>query len=330
MNKMNGINLLVYIPAFNEAAQIETVIKSIPKKIPGAETVRILVVDDGSTDETAELARKHGATVLSHWRNEGVGAAFQSAVNYAWENNANILVGIDADGQFDPDEIPMLIRPVLAGEAEMVVGNRFHSGKPEHMPKVKFWGNRMVAKLISRVSGHQFADVSCGFRAYSRKALLHMNLFGKFTYTHESILALIYKGLSVVNLPIRIHYFPERKSRVAGSIGNYLVKTATIILRVLLDYKPLRMFGVFGMLLLLIGMGFFVFLVITFLINGSFTPYRSAGFISLGFIIFGLLVLLLAMLADMLNRLRLNQDRILVELKKRDEPKGAGPKWYVK
>ena len=290
----------------------------------------MLVVDDGSTDETADLAREQGATVLSHWRNEGVGAAFQTAVNYAWENRADILVGIDADGQFEPNEISMLIEPILAGEAEMVVGDRFHSGKPEHMPRTKFWGNRMVAKLISRVSGCEFADVSCGFRAYSRKALLNMNLFGKFTYTHESILALVYKGLRVNNLPIRIRYYPERKSRVANSIGNYLVKTATIILRVLLDYKPLRMFGVFGLLLLLTGMGFFVFLVITFLINGSFTHYRSAGFIGLGFIIFGLLVLLLAMLADMLNRLRVNQDRILVELKKRDDSGGAGPSRKVK
>lgn len=241
--------------------------------------------------------------------------------NYAWENRVDILVGIDADGQFDPDEIPMLIQPVLAGEAEMVVGNRFHSGKPEHMPSIKFWGNRMVARLISRVSGHQFLDVSCGYRAYSRKALLHMNLFGKFTYTHESILALVYKGLRVINLPIRIQYFPDRKSRVAGSIGHYLVKTATIILRVLLDYKPLSIFGILGLLLLLIGTGFFVFLLITFAINGTFTPYRSAGFLGLGFVIFGLLVLLLALLADMLNRLRLNQDRILVALKKQDEQK---------
>ena len=320
---MDEKKLLVYIPAFNEEENIGSVIKSIPKVINGIASIGVLVVDDGSTDRTAEIARSNGATVVRHSRNQGVGAAFQSAVAFAWGHGTDVLVGIDADGQFDPDEIPMLMKPILAGEAEMVIGNRFHSGKPKHMPRIKFWGNRMVAKLISWVSGEKFTDVSCGFRAYSRLALLHLNLFGKFTYTHETILSLAYKGFRVADLPIAIRYFPERKSRVAGSIGKYAVKTTTIILRVLLDYKPLRMFGVFGLLLLLIGTGFEVFLFTFYAINGSFTPYKSAGFIGLGFITFGLLVLLLAMLADMLNRLRLNQDRILVELKKRDMAAGT-------
>ena len=206
----------------------------------------------------------------------------------------------------------------------MVVGNRFQSGRPEHMPHFKFWGNRFFAKIISRVTGEEFMDVSCGFRAYSREALLHMNLFGAYTYTHETILSLFYSGLRVINLPVRIRYFPERRSRVAGSLWKYAVKTTSIILRVLLDYKPLRMFGSFGMVFLAIGFGFEVFLFTHYAINGSFSPYKSAGFIGLGFITFGLLVLLLALLADMLNRLRLNQDRILIELKQQERHEQNG------
>ena len=312
------IKLLVYIPAFNEQDNIEKVIGSIPKNISGIQTIECLVVDDGSTDSTAKTAQSCGALVLSHGNNQGVGAAFQSALNFAWEHEVDILVGIDADGQFDPDEIPTLIQPIIENRAHMVLGNRFHSGKPEHMSPLKYWGNRMVARLVGRITGQKFPDVSCGFRAYSRKAMLHLNIFGKFTYTHETILSLIYQGLQVVSLPVSIRYYPDRKSRVASSIAKYAVKTTTIILRVMLDYKPLRMFGLLGLLLLLIGTGFEVFLFSFYLIYGSFTPYKATGFIGLGFIVFGFLVLLLALIADMLNRLRLNQDRILIELKKRN------------
>lgn len=318
VQNLEEIKLLVYIPALNEEKSIGKVIQRIPQEIEGIQIVECLVVDDGSTDRTTEIARSEGAEVICHGRNQGVGAAFQSALNFAWKNHVDILVGIDADGQFDPREIPLLIKPVVEGQADMVLGNRFHVGKPAHMPRIKYRGNRMIARLISRVTGQKFQDVSSGFRAYGREAMLHLNVFGKFTYTHETILSLMYQGLRVTDLPVSIRYFPGRKSRVADSIAKYAVKTTTIILRVLLDYKPLRMFGLLGLIFLTIGVGFEIFLFTYYAIHGSFTPYKSTGFIGLGFIIFGFLVLLLALLADMLNRLRLNQDRILVELKKRD------------
>jgi glycosyltransferase involved in cell wall biosynthesis len=134
--------------------------------------VDCLVVDDGSSDNTAAVAISAGARVVSHGRNQGVGMAFQSAVQYAWENDYDLLVGIDADGQFDPAEIPMLIQPLLDNRADMVVGNRFTQGRPEYMPPIKFRGNKMVAALVSSISGQKFQDVSCGFRAYNREALL--------------------------------------------------------------------------------------------------------------------------------------------------------------
>jgi hypothetical protein len=143
-------------------------------------------------------------------------------------------------------------------------------------------------------------------------------VFEKFTYTHQSILSLVYQGLRVMELPISIRYYPDRKSRVAGSISNYAVKTSKIILRVLLDYRPLRVFGTLGSIFVLIGLAFEIFLFTHYFINGSFSPYKTAGFIGLGFIIFGMLVFLLALVAEMINRLRLNQDRLMIEIKKRD------------
>jgi glycosyltransferase involved in cell wall biosynthesis len=311
------MKLLVYIPALNEEKNIAGVIQQIPVSIKGIDAVECLVVDDGSTDHTVEVSRKSGAHVVSHGRNQGVGMAFQSAVQYAWDNEFDILVGIDADGQFDPAEIPVIIQPLLANQADMVIGNRFTQGRPQYMPLIKYRGNKLVASLVSSISDQKFQDVSCGFRAYNREALLRLNVFEKFTYTHESILSLVYQGMRVIELPISIRYYPERKSRVAGSISNYASKTSRIILRVLLDYRPLRVFGTLGSIFFILGILFELFLFIFYIINHSFTPYKSAGFIGLGFIIFGMLIFIIALIAEMLNRLRLNQDRLMIEFKKR-------------
>jgi glycosyltransferase involved in cell wall biosynthesis len=304
------------MPALNEEDNIQNVIANLPQKMNEIDTIEFLVVDDGSTDRTVEMACSAGAQVVSHGRNRGVGAAFQSAVQFALQNAADILVGIDADGQFDPAEIPALIQPILARQSDMVAGNRFTSGMPVNMPPLKYWGNQKVAQLVSAITGQKFQDVSCGFRAYSREALLRLNIFGEFTYTHETLLSLAYQGLRVMEFPIMVKYDPKRKSRVAGSIFRYAIQTSKIILRVPLDYRPIRVFGSFGGACIGIGIVFEVFLIGHYIITGSFTPYKATGFIGLGFIIFGLLVLIIALVSDMLNRLRMNQDKILYELKR--------------
>jgi glycosyltransferase involved in cell wall biosynthesis len=310
------MKLIIYMPAFNEQANIQKAIESLPQILDGIDVIQRLVVDDGSTDETSSLARSSGAPVVVHGRNRGVGAAFQSAVKFALENDADILVGIDADGQFDPAEIPALIEPILVKKADMVIGNRFLNGIPGNMPLVKYWGNNQIASIISYVSGQKFQDVSCGFRAYNRDALLRLNLFADFTYTHETILSLIFQGLRVVEFPITVKYDPRRKSRVAGSITKYALQTSKIILRVLLDYRPIHVFGWIGMALISIGVFFVLYLLGHYAFTQSFTPYKSFGFIGLGFVIFGFLILIIALIADMLNRLRINQDKLLYELKK--------------
>lgn len=319
---MHKNKLIIYIPAFNEEANIQKVIEGLPDSMKGIDTLQVLVVDDGSIDRTAELAKSSGAQVIVHGQNRGVGAAFHSAVQFALENDADILVGIDADGQFDPAEIPALIHAILSERADMVVGNRFKSGKPANMSRLKYWGNQRVAKMIGAITGQTFQDVSCGFRAYNREALLHLNIFGEFTYTHETILSLMYQGLRVVEHPVKVKYFHGRRSRVADSILHYAIQTSKIILRVLLDYRPIRVFGTFGSLCMAIGIGFELFLMTHYLLFGSFTPYKSTGFIGLGFIIFGLLILIIALVADMLNRLRVNQDKLLYELKRNRYEKG--------
>ncbi len=310
------MNLLIYMPALNEEEGIGDVIRDLPKNINGIDNIKVLVVDDGSTDNTASIAKASGADVVSHNINKGVGSAFQSAVQYALQNNTDILVSIDADRQFNSKQIPEIIQPILKNNADMVTGNRFSKGMPENMPKTKYWGNTQMSRLISIISGQKFRDVSCGFRAYNREALMRLNLFGAFTYTQETILDMVYKGLRVVEFPVDIKYFKGRKSRVAGSIINYTFRTSRIILKTLRDYKPMLFFGGMGGVSMGIGLVFEIFMFTHYFLTGSFTPYKAFGFIGLGFIIFGLLLVIVGLLADMFNRVRINQERIIYELKK--------------
>jgi len=310
------MKLAIVLPALNEEGHVQQVLGTLPRALPGFEQIEIIVIDDGSTDATSALARSNGAHVIRHEWNRGVGAVFQSAIREALERDVDILVGMDADGQFAAEDIPALIAPIIAKQADMVMGNRFASGMPTHMPRLKYWGNQAVATVINHVTAHNFVDVSCGFRAYSREALFRLNTFGEFTYTHESILSLVLQGHRVVEHPVQIKYFPDRRSRVASSVLRYGLRTGMIILRVMLDYRPIRVFGLIAAICLLIGAALEVSLFGRYALTGTFSPYKNAGFVGLGFIIFGMLVLIIALVADMLNRLRLYQDRLLYEVKK--------------
>lgn len=159
------MKLVILIPAFNEEDSIQQVVNSVPKTIDGISEVIVLVVDDGSKDKTSTLAEQAGAIVVSHNQNRGVGAAFNTGLIKALELGADVMVNIDADGQFSATDIPVLIEPIISGEADFVSGDRFsdengHLAKPDYMSKLKFWGNKQMSKLISLLTQKQFADVS--------------------------------------------------------------------------------------------------------------------------------------------------------------------------
>ena len=185
------------LPCLNEAENLPKVLASLPKTIGDHSTDR-LVVDDGSTDGSAEIARDNGAIVISHGVNYGVGRAFQTALAFAIKQRFDIMVTIDADGQFPVSDIPKLVDPILDRSASFVSANRFASNEQiEHMSAIKRWGNARMTSLINRLTGEKFYDVSCGFRAYSRDAMLRLNLMGQFTYTQEVFLNLAFKGMPI-------------------------------------------------------------------------------------------------------------------------------------
>ena len=315
------MKLMVLIPAFNEEETIGKVVRRIPPCFEGIDEVSILVVDDGSKDCTAENARKAGAIVISHSMNRGVGGAFSTGLNTALELGADLMVNIDADGQFSPDDIPDLIQPILTGSADFVIGDRFTDEqgelrKPENMSSIKFWGNQRMSQLISFLTRKQFNDVSCGFRAYSKEAMLQLNLTGEFTYTQESFLDLANKGLEITTVPVKVIYFSDRKSRVAGNILKYMIRTLNIILRAYRDYSPLKFFGWLGLIPFFIGSGCLVFILIHFIRFSAFTPYKSIAFAGIYLVSLGALFWIVGLLADMFVRVRLNQEQILYYAKK--------------
>ena len=316
------MKLVILIPALNEAASIAGVVESMPRQIEGVDQIEVLVVDDGSKDDTAQLAQSAGAAVISHPFNQGVGKAFNTGLAAALEMGADIMVNIDADGQFSPMDIPLLIAPIVEGKADFVSGDRFRSiggelVRPDYMSKIKFWGNQRMADLVGFVTGKRYDDVSCGFRAYSKEALMRLNLTGKFTYTQESFLDLANKGMGIKTIPVNVTYFPDRKSRVAGSILKYMFQTAKIIFRAYRDYNPLKFFGLLGLIPFVISILSGVFVLIHYFTTGAFSPYIFVAFASVYLFTFGILLWIVGILADMFIRIRLNQEQLLYAEKKR-------------
>jgi len=309
----DALRLVVVMPALNEQATVAQMVRGVPREIPGVGSVQVLVVNDGSTDATAEVAAGAGATIVSHGRRRGVGAAFQTGLSAALDMGADLIVSIDADGQFDPSTIPDLVAPVLAGQADFATASRF--AQPDlvpEMPKIKRWGNRVMSRLISRLIGQDFHDVSCGMRCYNRRAAMSLNLIADFTYTQEVFLNLGLKRMRMVEVPIPVlGRRPRGESRVASNLWRYGLNTMGIIFRCYRDYRPMRFFGALALALMIPAMLLEVFLLVWYVSTGGFSPHKWAGFTGAALFAFGLALLLIGVIGDMLNRHRMYLEELL-------------------
>jgi len=315
-----GLSLLVVVPCLNEEHTVSGVVSGVPRRISGIERVDVLVIDDGSSDATAQRARESGADVVRHAVNQGLGSSFQEAVRIALARGVDILVNIDGDGQFNPEHIPLVVAPIIQQQADMATASRFlDSDKVPEMPTIKRWGNGWVAKIVWLLTGKRFHDVSCGFRAFSRKALLRMNLFGTFTYTQECFLDLLFKDMTILEVPVKVRGTREfGTSRIASSIPRYAFRSLQIMLGAFISYRPFRFFAAIASVFLLMGLGFVVFLGVHYLSAHAFTPHIWAGFVGGSFAFLGIITLIVGLVGDMLMRIRMNQESILYLLKAGD------------
>lgn len=278
------MKLFVIIPAYNEEDNIQKTVMSIPRKMSGVNEVSILVVDDGSTDKTAELALNAGADkVISHNRNMGVGASFMTGIRNAISMGADIVVALDADSQFDSNQIPELILPILNQQAEVVIGSRFLKNKPTNIPRIKYIGNKIFTKIVSWSLNQKFTDTQTGFRAYSKKALLNISIVNDFTYTQEVLIDLKFKGTKILEIPVRVKYDPNRKSKVVKSIFSYSIRVLSIIVKTLVYHRPIMAFGLFGTFLCALGI---IGKVLTIANVIGLSAGLTTGFIILGVVSF--------------------------------------------
>jgi glycosyltransferase involved in cell wall biosynthesis len=313
------MKLGIIVFAFNEEESIAGVLDRIPASIEEIDDRDVIVVDDGSTDRTRAVALAKGAHVVSHTRNRGLGAAFATGIDAALRAGADVIVSLDGDGQHPPEAIADLIAPLLAGEADFATATRFSDPRfLPHMPVLNRLGNWLVARITGVACGRPFTDASCGFRAYSRDAALRLNLFGGHTYTQESLLDLARKGVAMAEVPVVIRGVREHgKSRVAHSLLRYGLRALTIMIRAVRDRLPFPFFGAIGAFLALTGAAAEMTVLAHFIRTGQTSPYHSFTTLGAVFLILGAVSFLVALLADMLSRMRETQETLLYLEKRR-------------
>lgn len=251
------MKLVIQIPCYNEAETLGQTLADLPRQLAGFNSVELLVVDDGSTDETAQLARDLGVEhVISHPRNRGLAAAFATGLARALELGADVILNTDGDHQYRGEFIPALVEPILCGQADIVVGDR-QVQRIAHFSTAKKLLQRLGSWVVRWVSGTRVIDATSGFRAISRQAALQLTVFSTYTYTLETIIQAGKKGLTVVSVPVETNEM-LRESRLIRSMPRYVLRSAITILRIFLMYEPLRIFallslgpGLFGAALLL-------------------------------------------------------------------------------
>jgi glycosyltransferase involved in cell wall biosynthesis len=320
------MKLIIQIPCFDEETQLPATLADLPRELPGVDRIEWLVIDDGSTDRTVEVARKHGVDhVVRLTNNKGLAAAFQAGLDASLKLGADIIVNTDADNQYYGGDVEKLIQPVLEGRADLVVGDR-ETDKIEHFSGLKKRLQRIGSAVVRRASETDVPDTTSGFRAYNREAALQVQVVSKFTYTLETIIQAGKMLVAVDHVPIRTNE-QTRSSRLFPSMWAYVRRNAVAIFRVYALYEPLRVF------LTAAGVVFLVAAVIW----GRFLYYFFSGeggghiqSLILGAALFVAAVQLAALgvVGDILAGSRVLQQRILERVRRMELQLGVEPSHY--
>ncbi|MFQ5500508.1 MAG: glycosyltransferase family 2 protein [Candidatus Zixiibacteriota bacterium] len=246
------MKLIIQIPCYNEAETLAIALAALPRKVEGFDEVEWLVIDDGSTDDTVKVAKEHGVDhVISFTSNRGLAYGFIAGLGACIRRGADVIVNTDADNQYNADDIPRLVKPILDGEADMVVGARPIS-EIEHFSPMKKFLQKLGSRVVRIASNTDIPDTPSGFRALTRDAAMHMNVFNEYTYTLETIIEAGQKGLTITSVPVRVNE-DLRPSRLVSSIPSYIKRSVLTIVRIFVVYRPFRFFMAIGLILFLAG-----------------------------------------------------------------------------
>jgi len=320
------MKLIIQIPCWDEEEQLPATLADLPRSVPGVDRVEWLVIDDGSTDRTVEVARENGVDhIVRLTNNKGLAAAFQAGLDAALKLGADIVVNTDADNQYDAADIPKLIAPIVAGEADMVVGAR-PIDSIEHFSPVKKRLQRLGSAVVRRASETNIADTTSGFRAYNREAALQVQVVSKFTYTLETIIQAGKMTVAIDHVPIRTN--PKtRESRLFPSMWAYVRRNTVSIFRIYALYEPLRVFMTAAIVVGLASLVIWLRFGIDFIVHGHSGHIQS---LILGAVLFIAAVQLAALgvVGDILAGNRVLNQRILERVRRMELRLGIEPSHY--
>ena len=322
------MKLIIQIPCLNEEEQLPATLGSLPRDVAGFDEVEWLIVDDGSTDRTIEVARAHGIDhIIRLTNNKGLATAFQAGLDACLKLGADVVVNTDADNQYSADDIPALVAPILSGEADMVVGDRNVMGI-EHFSPVKKRLQRLGSWVLRRASDTTVPDATSGFRAYNREAALSLTVVSKFTYTLES---LIQAGKSLVAVTdVRVGTNDKtRESRLFGSMSAYVRRNTSAIFRIYASYEPLFVFSVLAAVVLGAAVVAWMPFLVDWLVNGRREGHVQS--ILLGGVLFMAAIQLFALgvIADLISAHRTVSQRTLERVRRLELQLGVEPTHYL-
>lgn len=309
--------LIIQIPCLNEAGTLPDTIAALPRQADGIDTIEFLVIDDGSSDGTAAVARRLGVHhVVRHRRNRGLAAAFRSGIDAALAAGADIIVNTDGDGQYEGADIVRLVTPIVAGEADIVIGDRGVVDNAHFSPFKRIL-QQIGSAIVQRLAGIPVPDAVSGFRALSREAAQRINITTEFSYTTDMLIQAGRKRLSIASVPVRTHKV-QRPSRLFKSIPSFIAQTGVTMVRAYTTHNPLRAFVGTGMAVALIGI-IPILRFLWFWTNGEGDGHVQSLVLGGSLLVLGVLVAIMGMLADLIGANRKLLEATLVRLRTIEE-----------
>jgi len=310
------MKLIIQIPCYNEEATLAETYADLPKQIDGIDTIEYLIINDGSTDHTVEKARALGFHhIISFKNNKGLARGFMAGIDACLHLGADIIVNTDADNQYSGPDIKKLVTPIIDGKADIVIGER-PIDETEHFSWKKKQFQHLGSWVVRVASNTDIPDAPSGFRAYSREAALRINVINEYTYTLETIIQAGRNKMAITSVPIKTN--PEtRKSRLFKSMWAYMKRSATVITRSFMMYKPMRFFGTLGAITFLIGLAFVVrFLVLFFM--GTAGGHIQSLVLAAALMMIGVQAFIAGLQADMIAANRKILEDIQYRVRKTD------------